>query len=63
MDSVNDNRNIKNNTDIYTYYDDTCSIPCNAIITDIKNHKNNIIAYMTEPFINLYKVILNEFGI
>ena len=47
MDCVNDKRNIKNNTDIYTYYDDTCSTPCNAIITDIKNHKNNIIIYMT----------------
>ena len=63
MDGVNDKRNIKNNTDIYTYYDDTCLIPCNAIITDIKNHKNNIITYITEPFINLYKVILNEFGL
>jgi len=52
-----------NNTAISTYYGHTCSIPCNAIITDIKNHKNNIITYITEPFINLYKVILNEFGL
>jgi len=60
MDNVN---NKSTDGEIYTYFDDTCMIPCDTIISDITNIKINITKAITQPFINLYKVILNEFGI
>jgi hypothetical protein len=53
--------------EIYTHFDETCSIPCDTIINDISRYKDNLFNELyqniTTPFIEIYRIILNEFGI